>query len=1214
MPEDLTIREPLAPGACIGGDGIRDGYVILGTLGRGGFADVLLARDVVLGRHVAVKVLHRARSSADERFQREARALSRLSHPHIVQVHAFLQATDATPALLVMEHVPGITLDRLLVDVGRLSLPDVVELTRQLASALAHAHAHGLVHRDVKPSNVLVERRSDAVFAKLLDFGLARASRSAEPEPALTQAGAFVGTPRYVAPEQALGEAVDGRADVYGLGVLATEAMTGRPPFERPTQSELLRAHVLESPLLPSQLAPALGLVTGGPVDSAIARALSKAPGSRFPDPLAFAEAFECALRDEGRVEPTARLTVRSAPSAVRTAWSVLLSVRIGTQEPDALSALVRLRDEVTRRGGASLGPCVGGLLALFEPRSHEDAVEQAIDAGLWLGSRDRSARVAIADGRVHLLEDASGPQALTGPVLAAIESLEARTNPGELRIAAGTARRVSGLFREQADGADFLVTGREPIPRALRPAVLLDQPVALVGREAELDLLRAELDQVMGTGCARSFLVLGPHGVGKSRLIRELLGELRDRPETFMLDCGRCLGPEAAPYAPLAQALKARAGIEDGDPAVEVTLKLDHMMRRWVAADPVRPTPEEEALVPWLGRIVGAEVAGAEAAGPAVVRGDAVQEAALADAVVATYRGLARRAPVLLFIDEVERADPGSLAVLARLACAPFPLLVLMASTAPAAATTVLTLEPFPGPAARQLVEHVLRAADGVTEALIDRLSVLSGGVPVLVFEMVHDLVDRGLLTRDPTLNWRAAPEAAQAVRVTGLGAAWAETRMQTLAPERRRLLEVAAVVGERFWPSLLATLVGSRDVGAALADLVSRGLLVARHELPVRGEGDLGFAWPALREVLLDGLDRAKRRELHRAIADWLVERVGGRPSLLDDVIAEHHGHAGEPEKALQYCVRAAHHALRSQAPRQAIERIRRLRALVSGQDNRTLTAALARACLAAGALDAVLHETEGLEVALATRARALEHLGRYAEAEATFREAADLGTGVARLHAEVGAAAMLSKRGDHEAAVLALVTLSQSLDALAASNPDAEEAATDAYRSLANAEMRLGRLQEARGHLERALSLAEDVNAPVPEVEAYNALGALHFFDDRPDAALTAWQSGLRIARRYGLTQHESVLLNNVGELYVERGALAEAREALAGALALHERLGSDQGIADTCRLLATCARAEGRTEEADALAERSLAAALRTGSEPLIATCRELLRRP
>ena len=270
----------LAPGSRVAG------YRLERLIGVGGMAAVYQARDERLGRVVALKLL-----AGDEalrtRFVREARSVAAVDHPHIIPVYAAGEADGMQ--YIAMRFVAGGTLQEVFRAVGALPPKRTGSFISQVASALDAAHGAGLVHRDVKPGNILVDARAHGPeHAYLTDFGIARAMMSAG---SLTLAGQFLGTPDYAAPEQINGQPVDGRADQYALGCVAYEALCGRVPFRRDSAWSVLYAHLNEPP---PTLPPSSGLPAE--VHQVIAAALAKSPGDRFASCGDFADALREAL------------------------------------------------------------------------------------------------------------------------------------------------------------------------------------------------------------------------------------------------------------------------------------------------------------------------------------------------------------------------------------------------------------------------------------------------------------------------------------------------------------------------------------------------------------------------------------------------------------------------------------------------------------------------------------------------------------------------------------------------------------------------------------------------------------------------------------------------------------------------------------------------------------------------------------------------------
>jgi tRNA A-37 threonylcarbamoyl transferase component Bud32 len=277
-------------------DSLADRYRIERPLGRGGMATVFLAEDLKHHRRVAIKVLDPEIAAAigPERFLREIAIAARLTHPHILPLHDSGVADDLL--FYVMPYVEGETLRDRLVREKQFPVDDALRIAREVADALGYAHAHGLVHRDVKPANILLE----SGHAVLADFGIARGTSTAGGEE-LTATGIAVGTPAYMSPEQAAGGgAQDGRSDLYSLGCVLYEMLAGQPPFTGPTAESLTHQHMNVNPRPVTELRPA---VPAG-VAAALQRALAKTPADRFDLAARFTEALE--MRTPATVDATA--------------------------------------------------------------------------------------------------------------------------------------------------------------------------------------------------------------------------------------------------------------------------------------------------------------------------------------------------------------------------------------------------------------------------------------------------------------------------------------------------------------------------------------------------------------------------------------------------------------------------------------------------------------------------------------------------------------------------------------------------------------------------------------------------------------------------------------------------------------------------------------------------------------------------------------------
>ncbi len=428
----------------IGENSVLDSrYRLLQKIGSGGMADVWLAEDTHLQRRVALKVLHRHFAQDREfveRFRREAEAAAGLQHPNIVAVYDRGEVEGTF--YIAMQMLEGHSLKEL-IDAG-LSPEHSVLLIRQVLEAAGFAHRHGIVHRDLKPQNVIVDAEGKATVT---DFGIARAGASE-----ITQTGSVMGTPHYLSPEQAQGMDVTAVSDLYSIGVMLYEALTGRVPFEADSAVAIAMKQVSQAPQRPSSINPQVSPA----LDAVVMRALEKDPGQRFQSAEAFIAALDAALRDPG-AQGSATAAFAPLPPVVATAGEV-----DGVRDPEEEERRRRRRWIIAAVVAAIV---IGALLGLFLTRdtttnvpdvtgsSRQQAELRLENQGFEIGDSRKVQNEAEA-GTVLEQEPLPGDASLDCAFLGFFCSkpqvvLTVSTGPGS-----GTVPSTAGLSTEDAEAA----------------------------------------------------------------------------------------------------------------------------------------------------------------------------------------------------------------------------------------------------------------------------------------------------------------------------------------------------------------------------------------------------------------------------------------------------------------------------------------------------------------------------------------------------------------------------------------------------------------------------------------------------------------------------------------------------------------------------------------------------------------------------------------
>ncbi len=803
--------------------------------GSGGMADVYKARDARTGRWAALK-LATGGPQNEKRLEAEAATLRALDHPGIV---GFVDAgRESGQPWLAMHWVEGESLAARL-ERAPLGVPEALVVGRRLAGALGHAHERGFVHRDVKPGNVVLPGGL-AHEAVLIDFGIARGAQST----ALTQADMVIGTFGYMSPEQVRGERpLAPPTDVFALGCLLYRCLAGRVPFDGDDARDVL-ARILLDDLVPLRHLAPLAPVA---LEDLVARMLAKDAAGRPRDGLDVERELALIPRDASSTGPQ-RITgaEQRLVTLVLSAIHGRLDARTLLVHDDVATTASHL-DRTRESPGLYFGGAVdrfadGSRLVVFSGElSPATQAERAVRCARQLRERFPRARTVVVTGRAQT----AGARPIGAAIRSAIRLLDALPpNAAAVTLDAETTATVeSGLVRASP--------GRSPF----------------VGRDPELDLLRATARRVFADKSPRPVLVSGEPAIGKSRLAAELVALLRaGQPELRVLEAKGDPMTSSAPLDALRQLLAAAfdgAGLTE--PFLRELLRL----------------PQAEPLDPL--------VAAARSSPKLMAEG-------VRSAWAAWLAATCRAGPVVLLLDDLQWFDePTVTAVDAALRAARgLPLLVVATGRAE-------VRDRFPQLWARHgLVEVGLTALSPAASAAlvraahpgalgddeVERLVERGGGSPFLLQELVRAARD----------GHTAAPGSALALL---------ELRLSTLAPHARRLLRAGSVFGESFDLAGLEALLGAAErttTQALLAELVDSDWLVEQ------GPGRYAFRHSLVREASYAMLVPEDLALAHRLALDWL-EQQGSRDAAL---LAAHAERAGQLERAAQHWAAAAGQAL--------------------------------------------------------------------------------------------------------------------------------------------------------------------------------------------------------------------------------------------------------------------------------------------------------------
>ncbi len=850
---------------------------------RGGMGTVWRASDLRTHQPVAVKILHVTAAELAQRFAREATLLADLAHGSIVSYVAHGTTPDGTP-YLAMEWLDGENLAERLAR-GPLTIAESLTLVAAAARGLTSAHERGIVHRDLKPSNLFVRRgRLDDVV--VLDLGIARHVGGAD---ALTHAGTILGTPSYMAPEQAQGLVdITPAADVFSLGCVLFECLAGAPPFVGDHVFAVLAKVLFEDTPRLRALRPEVPTE----VEALVERMLDKDPARRPGD----AAALLAALAALGDVEPTLAAPPAASPRAGPVEQE-LVSVILATREAAASSAAAADSETVDLTVfGGKLKRLADGTTVITLAHRRGAATDLAVRAARCaLRLRDSGAdwNIVLATGRavprerVHIGEvvDRAGAMLRAG----------GERTGASIWVDEVTAGLLDARFRTTpiADGI-LALEGEEPTIDPTRP--LLGRPTACVGREHELAALELTLRVCIDEATPRAMLILGPPGMGKTRLRHELMRRSQARGDDLVVLLG--LGDPIRTSSTgglLGSAVARLCGVRAGASQAESWALVDERIGRHVAA------PDRRRTVALMGELCGVRCPDDALPELSAAQHDPRLMARLCEQAWLTFlRAEAAVKPVLLVLDDLQWSDALTVALvdtaLRELESSPVMVLALARPEATevfpdlwAQRVTMMPLPPLAAAPTARLVRQVL--GDRIGDDGVARIVARAGGNALYLEELI----------RAASTGRTAVPETVVAML---------QARIGLLEPAARRVLRAASVFGERFPVDGVDVLVRG---ALAPAELQLCLATLARHEiLEQQVDPRGGHRWRFRHALMRDaayGLLTAEDRVASHALAARFLGDAGEDHA----VVATHFELGGDAAAAVRHFTAAAELAYR-------------------------------------------------------------------------------------------------------------------------------------------------------------------------------------------------------------------------------------------------------------------------------------------------------------
>ncbi|HEX3128512.1 MAG TPA: protein kinase [Thermoanaerobaculia bacterium] len=924
-------------------------YRLERPIASGGMGTVWQAWDERLRRPVAIKQVLSVTAvpHARKRLQREARAVARLNHPAIVHVYDLVEQDDGD--WIVMEFIEGQTL-RELMEARPMTTLQALQLGCAIAEGLAEAHRNGILHRDLKAANVMLTPSGQV---KILDFGLAKelsSESSSMDDLSLSVSGTILGTCHAMSPEQAMGLELDARSDLFSLGSLLYELLSGVMPFRGANPQESL-AKVMNADPIPLQEVRA---DVPRPVLELVAQLLRKERSERPRSAEIVARRLSglIAVLTPGSVGPAEHLRelntlalpassgettfiesppwLRGAPDpgsdrhlqpAEHRRITVVCCGLSETAAMDMRAIQERARDLAEQFSGC-MGAVLGRMLWLYfgYPQAHEDDPQRAVRVACLLLERigppgTNRARIAIHTGpAVVALRPDRTVELQLGPTLDLVTALQESAPPDSVVVSTESSRLISRAFSleplAQRPGVDDSSSSYRVIaPLDLRhESGLGGEP--LVGREQELTLLLDRF-RLVRSGTGQAVMISGEAGIGKSRLVQALRQGLANENLSWLVAYGSPY-TQSSPLAPIVELLQRMIFGAAAGPSDRKLIQIEDLFRRY-------GVPLQENI-PVLASLLG--VSAEDRYPPLTMTPDVRREQTL-ELLVELLSIMAERTPIVLVIEDLHWIDPSTIELLQLLVrdIAAVPLLL------------VGTLRPEFQISWRAQISQIslTRLTDGETAAMIDRLAAerdlpdwvrrqivaKTDGVPLFIEELTKAVLEARWSGEE--LNIPSTLDGSLMARLDRLG-------------EAKGVAQLASVIGRVFHLDLLAAVApfGEEALRSGLEELLQAELI---HRRGTGSRARYLFKHALIQDAAYLSLLKEQRQQIHERIALVLEERLNSSQDGEPEILAYHFERAGRVQEAISYLQQAALRSIQRSAFSEALSHGRKGIELLDG-----------------------------------------------------------------------------------------------------------------------------------------------------------------------------------------------------------------------------------------------------------------------------------------